>query len=911
MEKLRTLQSLIEDLAAHGDRPAVLALHKEGTERWSYAELADRVRRLAVGLIQEGGVGRGDPVALLAGNRPEWLAACLAVIQAGAVVVPLDVQFGDDALAHVLSDSGARLLFTTADQASRLERLDIKAGLTPILLDAGSEDERSWRRLLTDRAGDLPPIEKDDPATLFYTSGTTGPPKGVPLSHGNLAFELNALLEAKLVTADDRILLPLPLHHIYPFVIGMLAPLMFGLPIILPHSLTGPQMVRALKEGEATMILGVPRLYRALHAAIEARSRSGGRVAGALFKASAGLSTWLRRRLGLRVGKVLLRPVHRQFGPQLRVLVSGGAALNPELAWKLEGLGWSVGSGYGLTETAPILTLDPPGRGRIGSVGQPLPGVEIRIDTSAQPAAPQQAEGKQGRYEEGEILARGPNVFAGYHDLPDKTVEAFTDDGWFRTGDLGYFNDDGYLYVTGRVSTLIKTEGGEKIQTEDLEEAYLESPLIGEIGVLRKDNRLVAVVVPEPSEVRRHGGEADQAVRDALGERSRGLPSYQHLSDYAITLEPLPRTHLGKIQRHRLEERYDRAKKGKERPDRAAAGPMAPEEMSGEDRALLDDPAAKQVWDWLAGRYPEARLTPDTSPQLELGIDSLEWMNLTMEIGQRTGIELSEEAIGRIETVRDLLYEVAEQGRAGQGASQASPLERPEEALSDQQKRWLEPLGPMQSALAWCLFALNRALMRGLFHLRVEGLEHLPEQGPFLLAPNHASHLDPLAVAAALDPRRLRQTYWGGWTRTAFGNPLMRLVSRLAHVVPIEPERAARSSLALGAAVLKRRKNLVWFPEGERSPTGDLQLFKPGIGMLLEHFKTPVVPVFLRGTYAAMPRGKILPRLQPVTVIFGQPLDADDLDQQGEGEQAHERIVQALHDRVAALGQPQFVEVGR
>src|SRR5439155_3268516 len=228
------------------------------------------------------------------------------------------------------------------------------------------------------------------------------------------------------------------LHHVYPFVIGMLAALTFGLPIILPHSLTGPQMIRALHEGQATVMLGVPRLYRALRAAVAARSQAGGRLAAMLFRAGAALCTWLRRRLGLRLGKLLLRPLHRQFGPRLRVLVSGGAALDPDLAWGLEGLGWQVASGYGLTETAPILTLDPPGQARIGSVGRPLPGVDIRIAPSSRSDEPKPPEaGRGGRpHEEGEILARGPKIFAGYWNLPEKTREAFTEDGWFRTGDL-------------------------------------------------------------------------------------------------------------------------------------------------------------------------------------------------------------------------------------------------------------------------------------------------------------------------------------------------------------------------------------------------------------------------------------------------------------------------------------------
>ncbi len=295
------------------------------------------------------------------------------------------------------------------------------------------------------------------------------------------------------------------------------------------------------------------------------------------------------------------------------------------------------------------------------------------------------------------------------------------------------------------------------------------------------------------------------------------------------------------------------------------------------------------------------RLTPDTSLQLDLGVGSMEWVNLTMEIGESAGVELDEEAINVIDTVRDLLLEVSEVSGSGEFSSGASPLEQPERALDEQQKRWLEPLGTAMSVLARALFLLNRTLVRGLFGLRVEGLENLPERGSFVIAPNHVSFLDSFVVAASLDYRVLSRTYWAGWTGWAFGNPLTRLVSRRVRGLPIDPQRAGVSSLAFGAAVLARGKSLIWFPEGERSLSGELQQFRPGIGMLLDHFRTPVVPVFIHGTHKAMPRVKVTIRPSKVTAIFGKPLDVSNLEDQGESSPG-DRIVQALRDRVAELG---------
>ena len=369
------------------------------------------------------------------------------------------------------------------------------------------------------------------------------------------------------------------------------------------------------------------------------------------------------------------------------MLASGGAALDPDLASKLEGMGWRVAIGYGLTETSPLLTLNPPDGTKLGSVASaPVPGVEITIDPSA---VPEGVDRSGTSHREGEILARGPNVFSGYRNRPEETGKVFHD-GWFRTGDLGYFDEDGYLYVTGRVSTLIVTPGGKNVQPEAVERAYLEHPFIREIGVLQKDGRLVAVVVPETDEIPQVE-DMKSAMRQAIEECSKRLPSYQRISDYAISREPLEYTRLGKLRRHVLEERYDRAKGGAEDQETLSAGPVAPGEMSEEDRALLDDPAAMGVWELLADRFPDRRLAPETSPQLDLDIDSLGWVNLTLEIGERTGVELGEEAIGRIGTVRDLLREVA--SGSCETTHRASPLERPEEVLDDRQRRWLSRSG--------------------------------------------------------------------------------------------------------------------------------------------------------------------------------------------------------------------------
>ena len=887
MSSERTLQSVVDSLGEHGDKTALLVFDKKDRHRWSFEKLADCARSFANGLAKDG-FKRGDTVILFAENSPEWIVTALGIIRAGMVAVPLDVQLGDKTLVHILRDSDARAVITTQKRVERIEKLassEKKPKL--ILFDADSDDERSWERFLDNKTTELPTAGSSDEAIIFYTSGTTGPPKGVPLSHANIISQLDTAADVKILAGDDRVLLPLPLHHVYPFVIGMLVPLALGLPLVLPFSLSGQQLLRALREGEVTAIVGVPRLYSALYSSIESKVESSGWIARRTLNVFLVASGFMQKWLRLRIGTWLFRSLHRRFGEKLRLLASGGAALEPELASKLEALGWQVAIGYGLTETSPLLTLSLPGKARRDSVGKPFPSVEIRID----PGALEKEEHVNG-HEVGEILARGANVFSGYRNLAEETKKAFTDDEWFRTGDMGYFDSDDELHVLGRISTLIKTESGEKIQTEDVEDAYAEESAIREIGVLEKKGKLVALIVPGGTA---HGDEGKDAVRKAVEAASKQLPSHQRISDYAITPDALPRTRLGKIQRHRLEERYDHAKEGGEKAPKAE--PMSIDEMSGEDRALLEDSVAQSVWELLAKRYRDKRLTPDTSPQVDLGIDSLEWLNLTLEIAESSGVELTDEAISRIETVRDLLREVTEGGE-GQAVD---PLENPEKVLDEKQKRWLKPLGHISAAIARLLYAVNQALMRLLFRVRAEGLENLPENRQWVLTSNHVSYLDPFALAAVLGWKHLRNTYWAGWTGVAFTNPVLRFLSRLGKILPVEPIRAARSSLAFGAIVLKKKKNLVWFPEGERSPNGKLQDFKPGIGMLLEKFPVCVIPVFIHGTHEALPPGKFLPRLRSIRLVFGKPLDALELKREGHGEKPHQRIVSALQAEIAKL----------
>ena len=873
-----TLRCLPEDLSTHGDRPALLELHDDEVRETSYERLADESRDVARAVVALG-IERGEHVALLAEASADWITVCLGLLRRGAVPVPIDTQFEDESLERVLSDADVGVVLTDESRRPRLDEIGFDGRVLRI------DDRDSWGDAAASPDTELPdPPRADDVALLFFTSGTTGPPKGVPLHHRNLSFQADAIEGSDVLSPDDRILLPLPLHHVYPLVVGVLVPLSLGLTIVLPESLAGGKFLRALERTGATIIVGVPRLYEGLRDSLETRVRSVPWPLGPGLRGVIAATTWLRSRTGIDAGRVLLKPLRRRLGPELRVLASGGSPLDPDLARFLNGLGFDVAIGYGLTETAPLLTINPPGSRRVASVGKPLPEVDVRIDTDA---------GEDD--EAGEILVRGPGVFSGYLDRERETDEVFTEDGWYRTGDLGALDDDGYLYVRGRKSTMIVTASGENLRTEALEEAYAEHPQIAEIGILQVDDELVAVVRPEPSEM--DEGSVEDAVAAALDEASGSMPSYQHLGAHRITSKPLERTRLGKIQRHELRERYRALGRDEGEED---ASPVAIDDMSVSDRELLRDDTARQVWDMLARRHSDQPLRPDSHMRTELGVDSLGWLDLSMDIAHETGLELEEEQIADIETVRDLL-EVASESRRSDGDPNA-PLEDPESVLTDEQERWLRRPSSTQRRAARIAWGANRLMMRLAFRVRADGTEQI-EGGPFVIAPNHTSFLDPFAVGATLPPAILADTHWGGWTGYTLRNRVFRAVSRLVGVVPVDPERAMISSLAFGAAALREGRHLVWFPEGERSRDGRLQELRPGIGAILEAIEgVRVVPVAIDGAFEAWPRGRSWPRPRRIEVRYGAPVSANELEERGEGDSRRDRIVDGLARVMTELG---------
>lgn len=866
--EINTLCDLVRSFAERGDAVAIEAFGSDAPpQQVSYRALHERAARVARGL-EERGIGRGDRVLLCAPNSPDWIAAYFGIVSIGAVAVPVDDQASVDMLQGVIRHASPRFAFTSSRHVERLAGTP-EAVVGYHLIDP-AEHVTSLETFAEERPAPAVEIDPDQVASLLYTSGTTGTPKAVPLSHRNLASDASALIAARLISARDRVLMPLPLHHTYPFTVGMLTVLGLGARIVLPAGVTGPEITGAAKAAKVTAMLGVPSLYEAVWQSIEARVKASGRRKERLFRWLLSVSRESRRLLGVPIGRWLFRSVHAAVGPNLRILGCGGAKLDERLAQNLESLGWTVLTGYGLTETSPVLTFNAPSRRRLGTEGRPIPGVEIRID-------------KRPDEPHGEIQARGPNVFSGYFENPDATGDAFTPDGWFRTGDLGFIDDEGFLHIVGRSKEVIVLADGKNVFPEDVEPRYA-TPLLKEIGIFERNGRLVAVVVPDEDEVRRRGGLAVLTmIKDELEQLASALPPYQRIVDFRAVREPLPRTRLGKIKRHELPGIFDRADK-RELAD-------VPVELSDEDRALIEaSEKTRAVWRWLEERYSDRALHLDMSPQFDLQIDSLGWVSMTLELEQRFGVVLPAAAVSRVLSLRDLLVEVRRAEESG-----AVPTAR---AAADVPK----PQGMFLRAAGALIFALNDALIRLLYRLDVEGADRLPSDRCLAITPNHASYLDPLAIAAALPRRVLKSTHWAGWVGVMYAGTLSSFVSRATRVFPVDPDQDLAAAIGTARALLDRGESVVWFPEGRRSPTGELLPFRPGVGVLLKDSRCLVVPTHVSGTYEAWPPKRSRPRVGGrLRVAFGEAVSVADLVAEGRGETDELKIVDALERRVAAL----------
>lgn len=925
-----TLWSVFENAVRRfGNRIAVEMVGAAGVDGFTYRRLY--AMALAQAALLDSRVEPGDRCAILADNGADWCAAYLGILAAGAVAVPLDTSYRAAQVASILADSGAKVLFVNR----RLERVarDAAAQLVaPLALLPLGGDEADSRLPAPDPR---PRPNPSSPAVILYTSGTTADPKGVVLSHANLLAERDAAFACIDVSEQDAVLGVLPLFHALALLANLLLPLSIGARVVFLETVNSTELLRAFREREISIFACVPQFFYLIHQRVLGEVRKRGLAARAAVAAAREVSFALRR-AGLNVGPFAFRRVHRQFGTRMRLWVTGGSKFDPAVGRDLYAMGFNILQAYGLTETSGAATVTTPDDAWFDTVGRPLKGIEVAIwreqGPAGQPAAGQppagsrdsgvgadgDAPGDRSAAPEGEIAIRGPIVMQGYFNRLEATA-AVMRDGWLLTGDLGRLDARGRLTITGRKKDVIVLASGKNIYPEEVEAQYLRSPYVREICVMGlaepgapAAERLHAVVVPNLDLLReRKMVNAGDILRFEMEGLAVDLPPHKRVLGYDVWFDPLPRTTTGKIRRHEVAARLEEARRRRSAPEGAVLAPA--------DRAWMDDPHVARALALIRARARgAARVHPDANLELDLGLDSMERVELLTELEQRCAVRVPQETAHRLFTVRQLVEAV----RPGRNADRVDAWEpapaarKPDlvSAASNADASWSALLGdlppdtdpalgsllkprPIATTLLFLASRLLRLALPG--RLRVSGLDALPERGPYIISPNHQSYLDPFYVCSVLPRRAFRQLFFVGAVEY-FETPFMQRLARVVNCVPVDPDSNLVPAMKASAFGLSRGKVLVLFPEGERSIDGTVKRFKKGAAILSRHLGAPIVPVALKGVFEIWPRNRRfnwrawLPGANTVRIEFGTPLHVGPDEDYGDAARRLREVVERM-----------------
>jgi long-chain acyl-CoA synthetase len=864
----------------HATRVALRIERGKREEIYSYADLQELAARVGVFLIGQG-VAATDRVILFAKNAPEWVMAYFGVLKAGATVVPVGHESTVAELVNVARAAGAAGILIGDDL------LDKRANLAGALADAGLP-ARLWPfqtvfelpdlAVEQERAKTL--VRKHNPdtvASLIFTSGTTGKPKGVMLTHRNFTFMVSELSKIFEFGVSDGMLSVLPLHHIFEFATGLLVPLAHGAQITYLPDLTGDAIASALKKGHVTAIVGVPALWDLMRRRLLQRFSDRSPVLEAAIKGLMAANYELRSRTQLDLGMLLFLPVHESFGGRIRYLISGGSALPPDVMKAFHGMGFNFFEGYGLTETAPVLTVTSPKQKPIvGSVGQPLPGIEVKID-DADPATGV-----------GEVIARGRNVMAGYWEDEQATSAAIRD-GWFHTGDLGRFDDDGNLYIVGRSKDVIIDSNGKNVYPDEIEELYGSSPFIKELSVVGlpdgKAEHVACAVIPNFDEnPGLSRAEVQARIEEHFRKVSADLPFWKRVKTLEVWEGELPKSAKRSVKRRELVAEMQRVRKKAEESSGALVS-----------AARTDEVGVAWLLDTVATVSGRRRADVQLGSRFDqLGFDSLMYAELASALDS-AGVSLPDGVdVTTLGTVADLAEAVARGPIAGarERARRAEPTEPADGELHVPSA--VSAVGKRGLALA------QRVFYERVLQTKVSGANHVPQHTNFIVAANHSSHLDMGVVKVALGEAGRDITSLAA-ADYFFRNKYRRAYfEQFTNLVPMERSGSIRKSMDTAEKVLRRGRSMVVFPEGTRSVTGEMADFLPSLGYLASRAEVGILPAYISGTHQALPKGAAVPRARDLGVAFGPFLSTEWLAELVAGLPAQEawRLVAAFTQRI-------------
>ena len=891
-------QTMIDLVAQQAESiPDKIALQMKRNGEWvrySYRQLYEVSRQVAF-VLWERGYRKGDRVILFAENQPEWGIAYLAAVQIGVVVVPIDPQTAEGEIFALTEYTEAKGILTSEAGVVRLHNAQTKPGAEAESLEFldinrfcqpfGSEQAensvptKSELPAVPDQFPNVD-IDPDTVASIIFTMGTTVDPRGAMLSHRGFIANVMAVSQALPPEDTDRFLSVLPLYHALGFSCNFLMSIYAGTTVTYTNSLRPTTILAIMRETKITVFIGVPRLFQLLYDAIKRY----------VVQSPEAMEAPL--------APEVVEEIQAALGGHIRVLVSGGAALPDEIYDLFMELGLTIYQGYGITEASPVLSVNPHHKSKRSSVGPAVQGVQLQIINPDEAGV-------------GEIVAHSPSLMQGYYRNQAVTGQVIRD-GLLHTGDLGYFDEEGYLYLTGRSKDVIVSGAGKNIYPVELEALYQHSSLVSEICVvgMSTDNMFEAahaVIVPVCDD-NRGRAEVEKAIHQHIQERAQDLPTYQHIQTVHFWDTELPKTSDAVINRQRvkeiLQEQLSQQTQVAPQPDPVKGSldadgnegalklTMATDTASGVEEVIISELSR-------LARLPADQIRLNSNLGTELGLDSMARVELLLLLESRLQRSIPDELIAKIQTVGD----VTETVKALQSEATPPPIDEEISAYIEQSE---------SSHLSTTLAELFRfsvwAIYRYYFSIKCSGLENLPREQPYIIAANHSSHLDTLAVMTVLgdESKRLRvlaaKDYWFSTRfKSWFSGELLKFV-------PFDRHANFLQGLRISQEVLKQNECLLIYPEGTRSVTGELQPFKPGLGLLAYESGSPIIPAYIDGTYHALPKGKNLPRKSRIQVIFGKPIVPSSGHEVGEMDAAsgleHEtyrKLADAVRSEIEAL----------
>ena len=779
----------------------------------SFVELIKRVRYFSNEVLKN----IDSPHALIImENRPEWVYSFYSVWDKKEVNVVLDASSNPNEIAYVINDSQPKTIICSDFSEERiLEAITIanyqdKARI--INIDKENIDFNSIGSEYDNVTLQNP--EGDETAVMLYTSGTTGSPKGVMLSSNNIIGEIDGIVEKDVLQANDQMIALLPFHHILPLMATLLLPLREGASIVFVEKIASKEILDVLEKNNISVMVGVPRVFKLFYDSIKQQIQAKF-ITRKIYAIAEKINS-------KRFSRMIFSKVHKKFGGHLNVMVSGGAKLDPEIATFFNVLGFTVCEGYGLTETSPVLAVNSIKYNKVGTVGKALYNTELKIVDE-------------------ELWVKGPQIMKGYYNKPEKTAEVMTEDGWFKTGDLAEIDKDGYLTIRGRKNSMIVLSNGKNIDPETVENKImgLSGPLIKEIGILGHEDKLAAIIVPDLLEFRKQGINNIQTyLKDIIENYNLTASNYKKVLDYKLVEDELPKTRLGKTKRFMLPDLYKKDEKVKEKV----------EEPQTQEYQAIKEFVAK-----LKGFEPG----PEENLELDLGMDSLDKVELLAYVESTFGIKIDEEKFAEMPNLKLLSEYISEKA----------------EFFMNSEVDWkkiIDKAPNREIKNGWLINALRPliyVILKMYFRLKIDRTNKISDE-PQIFVSNHQSFVDALVLGALIPSKIQKKTFFLA-INWYFKKGIMKYVADNGNIILVDIDKNVKETVEEIALHIKNGKNVLIFPEGARTKNGKVGKFKKVFAIIAKELNVDVQCLGIKGGYEAYSRFMKfpLPKRIEVTVL--------------------------------------------